>query len=169
MHAPITCPKCGTHHPAGAYACGCGHTFPVTTPVAPDQPPSKAKEAATPTERPITIERPFDIGKPLATTYPVSQVCPKCGSSEYKAVRPKTMVAFADDRVCQACSTRYTPPTPLWARLIFAAFGLAAVATGAVLSYAIFQGKTQGGLFGLLGPVVAAVAGLGCLYKAVTK
>jgi hypothetical protein len=29
------------------------------------------------------------------------------------------MVAFAKDRVCRACQTRYAPPTPRWAALVF--------------------------------------------------
>jgi hypothetical protein len=29
------------------------------------------------------------------------------------------MVAFTADRVCKACLTRYSPPTPLWGGLAF--------------------------------------------------
>src|SRR5438552_6244910 len=109
MAPSLTCPKCGTSHPAGTAACGCGHQF-----------------AAAPAE-PVTPGRPFDIGKPLGTSHPVSPVCPACGSQEYKSVAPQSMVAFTWDRVCLGCSTRYTPPTPVWARVIFGVIGTAAV------------------------------------------
>jgi hypothetical protein len=120
------------------------------------------------TSEPVSIERPFDIGKRLSTPYPVSRTCPKCGSKEYKSVQPKTMVAFTWDRVCLGCSTRYTPPTPVWARVIFGTFGLAAVALGAVTGYAVLTGE-QRSAFGILGPIAFILAGLGCLYKAFTK
>ena len=170
MNAPITCPNCGTHHPATTHACGCGYTFPGMGPTTPAEPTEARTEAAAPPDagRSVAIERPFDIGKPLGTPHPVSQACPNCGSTEYKAVKPAAMVAFTSDRVCQACSKRYTPPTPLWARLIFAGIGLAAVAFGATISYDIIQGKHHA-TFGLLTPIVAAVVGFGCLYKAATK
>jgi hypothetical protein len=98
----------------------------------------------------------------------VSEACPNCGSREYKSVKATAMIAFADDRVCKQCSTRYTPPTPIWARFIFGAIGLGAVAAGGVMAYDIVQGKHQG-IFGLLTPIVIAVVGVGCLYKAATK
>jgi hypothetical protein len=50
---------------------------------------------------------------------PVSPVCPACGETEYKRVQPKRLVAFTKDRVCRACQTRYAPPTPRWAALVF--------------------------------------------------
>jgi predicted nucleic-acid-binding Zn-ribbon protein len=107
MSASMTCPKCGAHHPAGTHVCGCGHRHPETAP----------------------IGRPFDVGKPLGTAYPVSPACPKCGAGDYESVKPEAMVAFVSDRVCRACSTRYTPPTPAWARLVFGAIGLASCST----------------------------------------
>jgi hypothetical protein len=153
MSAPIQCPKCGTDQPAGTPACGCGHVFPAS--IAPAPPPA--------------VERPFDIGKPLGSPHPVSLVCPKCGSGDYKAVQPASMVAFTWDRVCKACSTRYTPLTPVWARAIFGVVGLAAVALGGVMLYGLFgPGKWQPTL-GLITPVVVLLVGAGCLYKAATK
>jgi hypothetical protein len=155
MSGPIKCPNCGAQCQAGTLVCNCGSTLPETNPVAPVE-----------SARPIASEQPFDIGKRLNTPYPVSRTCPKCGSTAYKSVQPKTMVAFTWDRVCQGCSTRYTPPTPLWARLIFAGFGLAALVGGAITAYAVMQGAHSA--FGLLGPIAFILAGLGCLYKAVT-
>jgi hypothetical protein len=115
----------------------------------------------------------MDIGKPLQTAYPVSRVCPACGSGEYKTVQPQTMVAFTWDRVCRLCSTRYTPPTPMWARVVFGVIGGGFVATGLLalpLLYRELAGEPQ--LF-FLGRTVALVmaflVGCGCLYKAATK
>lgn len=122
MPDSITCPACHVQQPADKLACDCGQSLTA---------PASAEPANT--RQPIRIDRPFDVGKPLGTPHPVSLVCPKCGANDYKAVRPSAMVAFTDDRVCNACSTRYTPPTPFWARLIFGAFGLAATGVGGVI------------------------------------
>src|SRR5437868_1346458 len=50
--------------------------------------------------------------------YPVSQVCPECGGTEFKTVQPDRWIAFSRDRVCKSCGTRYIPPTPWWAGLV---------------------------------------------------
>ena len=44
---------------------------------------------------------------------------PSCGGAAFRRVKPRALIAFASDRVCKACGTRYTPPTPLWAALLF--------------------------------------------------
>src|SRR5262245_32692002 len=51
--------------------------------------------------------------------YPVAGACPKCGSISFRRHRPEGMVAFAYDRICTNCGTRYTPPTPIWAAIVF--------------------------------------------------
>jgi hypothetical protein len=56
--------------------------------------------------------------------YPVSKICPNCGHAEYKPRKPERLVAFTWDRVCKACETRYTPPTPIWAAVVFLLLGL---------------------------------------------
>jgi hypothetical protein len=38
------------------------------------------------------------------------------------------MVAFAADRICTTCETRYTLPTPRWASLLFLVIGCLAAA-----------------------------------------
>ena len=63
---------------------------------------------------------------------PVSSVCPKCSNTEFTRVRPEGWVSFAHDRVCNSCGTRYTPPTPIWAALIFLAAGLLLAGFGGV-------------------------------------
>ncbi|MFO0810320.1 MAG: hypothetical protein U0746_16985 [Gemmataceae bacterium] len=147
MSEPLTCPKCGVRHPAGTAVCGCGHPF-----------------AAVP-----AVERPFDIGKPFGTAHPVSAICPACGGNDYKSVQPATMVSFTWDRVCKACSTRYTPPTPAWARAVFGVVGLAALGGAAVMAYGTLTGAKHQPMLGLITPLVIGVVGAGCLYKAATR
>jgi hypothetical protein len=55
---------------------------------------------------------------------PVSKVCPKCGGTKYTKRKPRATVAFVFDRVCSDCGTRYAPPTPTWAGLVFLLAGL---------------------------------------------
>jgi uncharacterized protein (DUF983 family) len=63
--------------------------------------------------------------------YPVSAACPKCGNSrDFELRKPEKFIAFAPDRVCKACATRYTPPTPGWAGPVWIMLGLFAVAAG---------------------------------------
>jgi hypothetical protein len=141
MSAPTTCPKCGAHSPTGVKVCGCGYDLSVLA---------------------------LDIGKPLRTAYPVSRVCPACGSGEYKTVQPKTMVAFTRDRVCRACSTRYTPPTPMWARVLFGVCGIGFVAICLLGLHRMIY--VDGFVFTRpVGLVMVFIVGLGCLYKAATK
>lgn len=47
----------------------------------------------------------------------MSAVCPHCGSEDTQ----RRGVLFSSSRVCRACGARYTRPTPLWERLLFAA------------------------------------------------
>lgn len=94
-----------------------------------DDPPSDLAPHTT-----VESERPFSV--PLSK-YPVGRVCPACRNPEYKQVRPDRWIAFTWDRVCKSCGIRYTPPTPLWAGVVFilaglpfAAFGLFGVIVG---------------------------------------
>jgi hypothetical protein len=62
--------------------------------------------------------------EPKKGPYPVSTNCPICGSTEYKVRRPERLIAFRWDRLCRSCDTRYTPPTPVWAAVMFIFIGL---------------------------------------------
>jgi hypothetical protein len=55
--------------------------------------------------------------------YPESKKCPRCHGTDFKRVKPEG-IAFTDDRVCKNCGTRYTPPTPLWAAVLFIVIGV---------------------------------------------
>ena len=105
----------------------------------------------------------------LASEYPVSPNCPQCGSTDYRRVKAETFVAFADDRICEACEVRYTPPTPLWGRIVFVILGIPALIGGATLAWMSatqdpISGKGMGG-----GLVIAGVIGIGFLYKAFSR
>lgn len=60
----------------------------------------------------------------------MSRVCPDCGHAGFKGVRPNRLIAFTWDRVCKECDTRYTPPTPVWAGVVFILAGLPLVLVG---------------------------------------
>jgi hypothetical protein len=68
------------------------------------------------------------------TEYPISATCPQCGGAEYTCRKPRRLVAFVSDRVCQACNTRYTPPTPVWAAILFLLAGFTLPFLGLVLT-----------------------------------
>jgi hypothetical protein len=63
---------------------------------------------------------------------PVSAACPECGSTRFRKVRSRNWITFADDRVCTDCDTRYCPPTPRWAGLLFLLIGVILFAAGAL-------------------------------------
>lgn len=84
--------------------------------------------------------------------------CPTCGNRAFEAVRPVQFVAFRNDRRCTACDTRYSPPTPVWAALLFIVLGLTFVVgcTGSII-IAIARGSV------VSLPLNAAFAVLGVL------
>lgn len=99
----------------------CGATVdPTDTAAAPEAPPPSAQP-----EGPV----------------PVAQVCPKCSSGNHKRVKPRAWVAFRWDRVCKECQTRYTPPTPTWAALLFLLAGSLLTGVGFLgVAFAILRG-----------------------------
>jgi hypothetical protein len=88
--------------------------------------------------------------------YPVSKVCPNCKSDKYRRERPEKWVTFAWDRVCTECGMRYTPPTPMWAGVVFLVAGLLLTGLGVL---GLTSGDICVGLLGLLG--------LGALVQAI--
>src|SRR5262245_21645232 len=99
---PKDCPVCGTVNPDSATHCDCGYDL------------TRCQQIAV-----------------AGSGLPVSEACPACGGTQYRRVRPTTWVAFASDRVCSACNTRYTPPTPVWAGVLFIVAGLLLAGFGA--------------------------------------
>jgi hypothetical protein len=66
--------------------------------------------------------------------YPIASHCPQCGSASFTRVRVKQGLAFTDDRKCKDCGTRYTPPTPTWAAVVFIVLGCVLMGGSAVLT-----------------------------------
>src|SRR5262249_24744197 len=69
-------------------------------------------------------QRRKQAGTASRQIYPVSNIFPACGHADFWQRRPERLIAFKRDRVCTSCGTRYTPPTPWWAALVFIAAGL---------------------------------------------
>ena len=76
-----------------------------------------------PTPAPPPIVAPPAPAPPATGKPPISKVCPHCGGQTYTRIAPSSSVAFAKDRVCKQCGMRYSPPTPLWAAIIFIVIG----------------------------------------------
>jgi hypothetical protein len=89
----------------------------------------------------------------------VSKVCPKCGGVEYSRRKPAARVAFASDRECTTCQTRYTPPTPTWAGVAFAIAGTLLAGFGAVGMLAALASLAHGNVLGLAQMVIPACLG----------
>jgi hypothetical protein len=87
----------------------------------------------------------------------ISKACPKCGNAEYTEHRPERLVAFAKDRVCQSCGSRYSPPTPVWAAVVFILIGLPLAAFGA---FSLFVRITSGNLLGIPALLIEGFLGL---------
>jgi DNA-binding transcriptional regulator GbsR (MarR family) len=91
---------------------------------------------------------------------PVSKKCPRCGSSEYTRITAWTFVTFANDRKCRRCETAYTPPTPIWAGVVFLVLGLFVLP---------FMCMGLGGLIarggGLVGLLLGSPLALGAIWK----
>jgi len=127
--AVVICPSCGRLNILGelaarGFACElCGHSVPI---------PDEFPKDTSPDPAPLARDRPLAPAPPPRGpgVYPVSRVCPNCGHAGYKSRRPERLVAFTWDRVCRECETRYTPPTPLWAAVVFLAVGFLFVVIG---------------------------------------
>jgi hypothetical protein len=87
----------------------------------------------------------------------ISKFCPKCASEQYTEHRPDRLVAFAKDRVCASCQTRYSPPTPVWAAVVFILIGLPLATFGA---FSIFVRLTSGNLLGIPALLIEGFLGL---------
>lgn len=91
--------------------------------------------------------------------YPVNKDCPKCGPGEFKKRKPKRYIAFTYDRVCKSCGMRYTPPTPVWAGVLFLLVGI--LILGFVALSVLASLVNEGGVF--MPPQMWAYAFVGLL------
>jgi hypothetical protein len=79
--------------------------------------------------------------------HPISRRCPKCNGLDFTRVAPEQAIAFTDDRVCKSCGTRYTPPTPVWAAVVFIAVGILILLTDVGAAVVAFTGDSLWGDF----------------------
>ena len=104
----------------------------------------------------------------------VSESCPSCSSTEYRKVRPERFIAYVYDRVCLNCNTRYSPPTPKWASIVFMTGGILLlgvcvfVLAGTVVgentwSFAVIRNRIRDSWW------FGDLAWFGCLYWATLK
>ena len=56
--------------------------------------------------------------------YPISRVCPKCGSDCYRALGDSITVPIGKDRECLHCGTRYAPKPSRKSAIVFLFVGL---------------------------------------------
>ncbi len=92
--------------------------------------------------------------------YPISPVCPKCGSPHYQK--------RGRQRVCRTCLTRYTPPPSRWERALFGTVliisGLILCIPAGAVAYSLLaepKAAVPVGCFGL--SILPALLGLVCL------
>ena len=71
---------------------------------------------------------------------PLARQCPKCAGKKYRKVRPQARVTFVNDRVCLECDTRYSPPTPPWAAVVFVVAGALLAGVG-ILDLVLLAGN----------------------------
>ena len=108
-------------------------------------------EAAILRARQTNRKRPLPQG---TGPYPIASSCPKCGDKAYRLARPEMFIAFRWDRVCKECETRYTPPTPQWAAILFLLVGVILAGIGGMsIGLAAPRGSFPvcGGFLGFLG------------------
>jgi len=91
---------------------------------------------------------------------PVAASCPDCGCKEFRRVKVTRLVAFTDDRECAACGARYTPPTPVWAAVVFILLGVLITGVGVT-------GVGVDLFFAERGPVRALHLGIGAVITGI--
>jgi uncharacterized protein (DUF983 family) len=103
------------------------------------------------------------------STYPVASSCPQCGSNDFTRVKVEGRVAFTDDRKCKACGTRYTPPTPAWAAVVFILLGILITVVGAAFFFfarkaVVVRDLVYGGILTVFG-LSCIIYGIRCLRR----
>jgi hypothetical protein len=155
-----TCVVCGQRISSileGRFCSACGNALhhdcgkPVDAPADPGRCPDCGGQRSNPAAQRVQFERAQQAGAMRSGRYPVGKVCPACGHARFERVDPQRWITFALDRICLACGTRYTPPTPAWAAGVMILAGLVLVA-----------GALVGAYFGLraVDPVALVLVGL---------
>ena len=122
---------------------------------------------ATPPPQPLDYRPPE---KPTTSKYPLAKVCPRCGNAGYRRIRPETTAAFTYDRICKACGVRYTPPTPLWAAVVFIVVGslLALPFSISIIGAFLSMGSNPSPrLVGLICPMVITAIGVASIIHGI--
>jgi hypothetical protein len=96
---------------------------------------------------------------------PACTACPRCGNAEHHKVKPRSFVYFKVDRLCTKCPTYYSPPTPIWASVLFIVLGGGMAVIGLPL---LFLGLQKASSFAVLfyGGVLSAI-GLLCAVQGI--
>src|SRR5262245_31332179 len=71
--------------------------------------------------------------------YPVSPVCPSCGSSKFKRFHDDRAATLRALRECKDCGQRYEPPVARWAAVLAIIVGVL-LAVGGVVAAFLFSG-----------------------------
>jgi len=101
--------------------------------------------------------------------YPVSVICPSCKSTDFTTRRPKHLIAFAKDRVCKSCQTRYVPPTPIWGSLAILGVGLLLTVFGCLFVMVRLQTWHWRlvGIPALIVEAIVAYVGIYCILRGI--
>jgi hypothetical protein len=90
---------------------------------------------------------------------PISTVCPACSAAEFRKVRARRWIAFSDDRICRSCGSRYAPPTPRWAGVVFVLIGVILCVAGAAIALLVALNLLSGSARALDVEIDLAIAG----------
>lgn len=98
-------------------------------------------EAAKQVQKEVKSERLAARGN-----YPVASVCPQCGHSGFIRHWPERWIAFAADRECKQCNTRYIPPTPTWIAIVILLVGVYFIGCTILSKFLRFASRNRDGL-----------------------
>jgi hypothetical protein len=79
------------------------------------------------------------------SSYPTNSDCPVCGRAPYKRVWRKVWWDKVEDRICEKCGTRYTPPVSVGWAWGYLGIGLVVTAVGVIWVLAIAPAQEAAG------------------------
>jgi hypothetical protein len=93
--------------------------------------------------------------------YPIARCCPRCGDDNFKKFNPKQFV-IVNDRICNTCGSRYTPPTPRWEGILMLIIGAVFFLIGAgIVIIAVMHNAMSGNPSGKGGDVICSAVFMG--------